>query len=68
MSKALDVWLRIPEGEEASDAEANTFKIEGAYRVDWYLTSVGLVSSKWFDSYVSAQQWLTQEGFEDYTS
>lgn len=67
-SEPLDVWLRIPEGEEESDAEANTFKDEyGWYRVEWYLTSVGLVSNVEFRTYAEAEAWLTAEGFRDFT-
>jgi hypothetical protein len=66
----LDVWLRIPDGEEESEAEANTYFDPEAngFRVDWYLTAVGLVKSQWFATYEEAAAWLTDEGFEDYTS
>lgn len=64
----LDVWLRIPEGEEESEAEANVFAIEEGFRADWYLTSVGLVSSRIFQTYDEATSWLTAQGFEDYSS
>lgn len=69
MDKALDVWLRIPEGEEEAEAEANTYKRDGGYVVDWYLTAVGLVSSsRPFETYEDATAWLRAEGFEDYSS
>lgn len=64
----LDVWLRIPEGDDESEAEANTFSEGDQFRVDWCLTSVGLVKSRMFDSYEDAAGWLTAEGFEDYSS
>lgn len=66
----LDVWLRIPDGEEESEAEANTYHDEESdrYVVEWYLTAVGLVKSVWFDTYLESQQWLTEQGFEDYSS
>ena len=67
-TKPLDVWLRIPEGEEESEAEANTFAEKDSFRVDWYLTSVGLVSSNHFDTYQSSCKWLASQGFEDYSS
>lgn len=66
--EALDVWLRIPKGEEESEAEANTYKTKAGYRVEWYLTSVGLVTEVHFGTYEEARAWLAQEGFEDYTS
>ena len=65
---ALDVWLRIPDGEEESEAEANTYRTETGYRVDWYLTAVGLVKSSHFDTLDAAHEWLRREGFEDFTS
>lgn len=65
---ALDVWLRIPEGSEESEAEANTFYEDGRFVVKWYLTAVGLVKDKPFPTYEAAQAWLTAEDFADYSS
>ena len=67
-AKPVDVWLRIPDGEEEAEAEANTFRTEIGYRVDWYLTAVGLVTSVEFDTYYQAEYWLKEQGFEDYTN
>lgn len=64
----LDVWLRIPDGEEEAEAEANTFRDDGGFRVEWYNTAVGLVSSKWFATYDDARAWLEAEGFADFTA
>jgi hypothetical protein len=64
----LDVWLRIPDGSEESEAEANTFYEDGGFVVKWYLTAVGLVTRKTFTTYEAAQVWLKAEGFEDYSS
>lgn len=63
----LDVWLRIPDGEEESEAEANTFSDGDGFRVEWYLTAVGLVKSRWFAEYADAAAWLEAEGFADFT-
>lgn len=64
----IDVWLRIPEGEDDAEAEANTRRDGDGYRVDWSLTAVGLVKqSPWFADYTQAQAWLIAEGFDDYT-
>ena len=70
MAEALDVWLRIPEGEEESEAEANTYAEEDGigYRVEWYLTAVGLVTEVPFTTLEDAHDFLRREGFEDYTS
>lgn len=68
MTNPLDVWLRIPDGEEESEAEANTFADGDGFRVEYYNTAVGLVSSRWFAEYDDAAAWLTAEGFADYTA
>lgn len=66
---ALDVWLRIPEGEEESEAEANVFADEPEhFRVEWYLTAVGQVITKHFDTYGEARAWLEAAGFEDFSA
>jgi hypothetical protein len=67
-SDALDVWLRLIDGADESDAEANTFRVDGGFRVDWSLTDVGLVRSRWFPTYREARAWLRAEGFQDFTS
>lgn len=64
----LDVWLRIPDGEEESEAEANTFADADWFRVDWHLTTVGLVKSRSFPTHDAARSWLESEGFRDFTS
>jgi hypothetical protein len=69
MTEPLDVWLRIPDGEDESEAEANTYRTDdGRYRVGWYLTAVGLVKSVSFDTLEEVHAFLTREGFEDFTS
>lgn len=66
---ALDVWLRIPEGEEESEAEANVFADNpDHFRVEWYLTDVGLVTCREFATYPEACKWLESRGFEDYSA
>lgn len=74
----IDVWLRVHEDEERSDfdplpdgrypAEANTYMSYWGFRVDWYLTSVGLVKSVEFETLADAYDWLQREGFQDFTS
>lgn len=66
--EAIDVWFRIPEGEEESEAEANTYLTDTGYRVEWYLTAVGLVTEVEFDTLADAYDWLEREGFANYTS
>jgi hypothetical protein len=68
MNEPIDVWLRHIGDDEEAEAEANTYRDGGLFRVDWYLTSVGLVASQWFITYDQATGWLTAEGFQDFTS
>lgn len=65
---ALDVWLRIPEGEEESEAEANVYLDGQHFTVKWYLTAVGLVTEVPFLTYQGARDWLESQGFEDYSA
>ena len=67
-NEPIDVWLRIPDDSEESEAEANTYMTETGYRVDWYLTAVGLVKGVEFDTLADAYDWLEREGFANYTS
>lgn len=61
----LDVWLRSD--GESTDAEANVYRDGTGYRVDWYLDAVGLVRGEYFGTYTEAVEWLTAQGFDDYT-
>lgn len=65
---ALDVWLRFVGDEEESEAEANTYEDGSGFRVEWYLTAVGLVTSRWFSTQDAARAWLEAEGFQDFTT
>lgn len=65
---ALDVWLRIPDGAEESDAEANIYPTEGGFIVEWCLAAVGLVAPEFFNSYAAAAEWLESEGFQDFSA
>lgn len=66
----LDVWLLFdaPEDEEASH-EANIFYTEdGTFSAQWYHNAVGLVSARRFETYAEAAQWLTDGGYQDFSS
>lgn len=65
---ALDVWLRIPDGEEESEAEANIFPTDDGFIAEWYLTAVGLTAPVFFNTYSAAAEWLESEGFEDFSA
>ena len=69
-TESLDVWLAFdePNDEEASH-EANTYKTgEGRYRVEWYNSAVGLISRREFATYGDAAEWLTDCGYQDFSS
>jgi hypothetical protein len=75
-TEPIDVWLRTanedddfsPDENGYYNAEANTYLTEHGYRVEWYLSAVGLVKSVEFDTLADAYDWLEAEGFENYTS
>lgn len=66
----LDVWLKFdhPEDEETSH-EANVYfdRDSSSFRVEWYHTAVGQVSTKHFDTYRQATEWLESNGYLDFT-
>ena len=66
----LDVWLMFdsPEDEEASH-EANTYYVpeNDSYRVEWYHTAVGQVTTRGFSTYEAATAWLEGAGYQDFT-
>lgn len=72
---ALDVWLRFiteyddehEDGYDEAEAEANTYRDEDGYRIEWYLNSVGLVTRVYFDTYEECTAWYEREGFQDFT-
>ena len=72
----LDVWLQSEtlyddvtgEPYEETRAEANTFREDGQFRIDWYLNAVGQVKSGYFDTYEEATAWYEREGFQDFSS
>lgn len=68
MDAPCDVWLRIDDGDELAEAEANTYPVRGGgFAVGWCLSGVGLVKWQFFDTYPEACAWLQSEGFGDFT-
>ena len=74
-SGPIDVWLKFEtlyddatgdDYEEASH-EANTYRDEDGYRIEWYLNVVGLVTREYFDTYEECTAWYEREGFQDFT-
>lgn len=64
----LDVWLQFenPDDEEPR-CEANTFKTDTGYEIQWYLDAVGLVTRVEFDTLEDVYDWYEREGFIDFT-
>ena len=75
-TKPMDGWLQFEtlyddatgDGYEEARAEANTFREDGQFRIDWYLNSVGMVKSVYFNTYEEATAWYEREGFQDFSS
>lgn len=65
---ALDVWLKILDGEEEAAAEANIYLDGQHFTVKWYPTATGLVTEVPFLTYQGARGWLEGQGFEDYSA
>lgn len=68
--EALDLWLKFddPDDEEASH-EANIFLTEDKrFSAEWSNTAVGLITAEVFDTYAAAAAWLTEGGYQDYSS
>ena len=66
---ALDVWLKFDSADDEESAyEANTFRTSDGYRVDWYHTAVGQISSQYFATWADARAWLSSQGFSDFSS
>lgn len=78
---ALDVWLKLPscdcdafpddlgcDCDDMAEYEANTYRAGDGYAVEWYHTAVGQVSSRYFETYEDAREWLESEGFQDFSS
>lgn len=65
-----DVWLRFdaPDDDQAAYEANIRSSIGGGYRVEWYHTSVGLISSQCFVTLDKARAWLMTAGYEDYSS
>lgn len=63
----IDVWLQFERDDEEARAEANTRRTETGYAIDWYLNSVGLVTTVEFDTLADAYDWYEKEGFQDFT-
>lgn len=71
----IDVWVREsnpdsdfePGPDGCCNAEANTYKTEDGYRVEWHLNAVGLITSVEFATLADAYDWLERNRFENLT-
>ena len=73
---ALDVWLQITSMEYDDEpgelydevtAEANTYRDDDSYRIEWYHSAVGLVTREYFDTLADAYDWYEANGYQDFT-
>ena len=64
-----DVWLKFEQADdEEPTMEANTFKNEDGYEIQWYHVDVGLVHRVRTLSLSEVHAWYEQYGFTDFTS
>ena len=69
LADGQDVWFLFDEeDDEEPSHEANIYLDDESVRVEWCNTSVGLVSTRYFDTYDGARQWLTDGGYTDFTA
>jgi hypothetical protein len=66
---ALDVWFRFDDEEDDEPTyEANTFKTDDGYVIEWYHNDVGQVTEVEVATYEEAQAWYEQNGYLDFTA
>ena len=64
-----DVWLKFDQADDEEPAmEANTFKNEDGYEIQWYHVDVGLVHRVPATSLNDVLAWYVQNGFTDFTA
>ena len=64
-----DVWLKFDQADDEEPAmEANTFKNEDGYEIQWYHVDIGLVNSVHAPSLSEVHAWYAQNGFTDFTA
>lgn len=71
----LDVWFNFAGPHDADpEYEANTYaerpddEREWVFIVEWYHDAVGQITREEFDTYQRAATWLTDAGYDDYSS
>ena len=63
-----NVWLLIEDDDDEASYEANIVPDDDGYQVEWYHTAVGQVSREWFADVDAAEAWLTEAGYQDFSS
>lgn len=65
-----NVWLAFDsETDEEPSHEANIFRGgPSAFTVEHCHTGVGLITTEHFDTLAQAEAWLTEAGFQDFSS
>lgn len=65
----FDVWLWFDGAEdETPEYEANTFRTDTGYRIEWYHVDVGLVTEVYFKNLKDVHDWYKDNNFIDYTA
>jgi len=66
-NEPLDVWLKIHDGEEEAEYEANTFRdYYGNYRIEWSHVDIGWVTTETFGTYEETVSWYEENGYQDF--
>ena len=70
MSKPVgDVWLKFDRADDEEPImEANTFKNESGYEIEWYHVDVGVVTVVAVQTLEAAHDWYQRNGFADFTA
>lgn len=68
-SDPLDVWLYFDaDDDDESTLEANTYRTDVGFEIQWYHVDIGVVNRVQFDTLSDVYDWYASEGFEDYSS
>ncbi len=71
VSDPIDVWLKFdPEwnGDEEPTYEANTYRTDVGFEIQWYHVDIGVVNRVQFDTLSDVYDWYASNGFTDYTA
>ena len=65
----MQTWLKFKnDTDEEPTHTANIFPEDDGARIEWWNEAVGLVTTEYARSVQSAERWLTDHGFTDFTA